>query len=125
MWRNLKWVVPIKVTGWKFIHCQFLQRPRRNLFDAARGQENIFYTWIFPSNSQGRNVRFIPKQQNVMKQLKEIKEKVQMEQDNYWKTIVAEFEVGTDVFKNEFKSKENEWKAERDVLKSDTFKMSF
>ncbi|GFX86579.1 uncharacterized protein TNCV_461991 [Trichonephila clavipes] len=21
-WRNLKWVVPIKVTGWKFIHCQ-------------------------------------------------------------------------------------------------------
>ncbi|GFX70891.1 uncharacterized protein TNCV_1688741 [Trichonephila clavipes] len=22
MWRHLKWVVPIKVTGWKFIHCQ-------------------------------------------------------------------------------------------------------
>ncbi|GFW16680.1 hypothetical protein TNCV_2353021 [Trichonephila clavipes] len=65
-----------------------------------------------------------PKQQNVMKQLKEIKEKVQMEQDNYWKTILADLKMERDVFKNELKSKENEWKAERDVLKSerDTFK---
>ncbi|GFT87607.1 hypothetical protein TNCV_774931 [Trichonephila clavipes] len=65
-----------------------------------------------------------PKQQNVMKQLKEIKEKVQMEQDNYWKTIVAELKLERDVFKNEFKLKENEGKVERDVLKSerDTFK---
>ncbi|GFU74667.1 hypothetical protein TNCV_2648361 [Trichonephila clavipes] len=60
-----------------------------------------------------------PKQQNVMKQLKEVKEKVQMEQDNYWKTKVADLKMERDVFKNELKSKENEWKAERNVLKSE------
>ncbi|GFX84898.1 hypothetical protein TNCV_4997301 [Trichonephila clavipes] len=65
-----------------------------------------------------------PKQQNAMKQLREIKEKVQMERDNYWKTIVADLKMEQDVFKNEIQSKGNEWKAERDVLKSerDTFK---
>ncbi|GFX82801.1 hypothetical protein TNCV_1699201 [Trichonephila clavipes] len=59
-----------------------------------------------------------------MKQLKEVKEKVQMERDNYWKPIVVDLKMERDVFKNEFKSKENEWKAERDVLNSerDTFK---
>ncbi|GFS93935.1 uncharacterized protein TNCV_3409581 [Trichonephila clavipes] len=59
-----------------------------------------------------------------MKQLKEVKEKVQKERDNYWKPIVADFKMERDVFKNEFKSRENEWKTERDVLKSesDTFK---
>ncbi|GFT76329.1 hypothetical protein TNCV_564811 [Trichonephila clavipes] len=65
-----------------------------------------------------------PKQQNVVKQLKEVKEKVQMERDNYWNTIVAELKLERAVFKSDFKSKENEWKAERDVLKSErnTFK---
>ncbi|GFS95425.1 uncharacterized protein TNCV_409881 [Trichonephila clavipes] len=59
-WRHLKWVVPIKVTGWNFIHCQVSFNGQEEVFDAARGQENIFHTWIFTSNSQGRNVRFIP-----------------------------------------------------------------
>ncbi|GFX86580.1 hypothetical protein TNCV_462001 [Trichonephila clavipes] len=56
-----------------------------------------------------------PKQQNVMKQLKDIKEKG--ERDNYWKTIVADLTTERDVFKNE--SKENEWKVKIDALKSE------
>ncbi|GFY23832.1 hypothetical protein TNCV_3536261 [Trichonephila clavipes] len=56
--------------------------------------------------------------------MKQFKEKLQMEQDNYWKSIVEDLKSERDIFKNELQSKENEWKAERDALKSerDTFK---
>ncbi|GFS58301.1 hypothetical protein TNCV_2474811 [Trichonephila clavipes] len=56
--------------------------------------------------------------------MKQFKEKGQMEQDNYWKSIVEDLKSERDIFKNEFQFKENEWKAERDALKSerDTFK---
>ncbi|GFW25986.1 uncharacterized protein TNCV_3316581 [Trichonephila clavipes] len=124
-WRNLKWVVPIKVTGWKFILCQIPFNGQEERYLTLHGDKKIYFT---PGYSlqilKDRLYVLSPKQQNVMKQLKKIKEKVQMEQDNYWKTIVADLKMERDVFKNELKSKENEWKAERDVLKSetDTFK---
>ncbi|GFX09251.1 hypothetical protein TNCV_1068371 [Trichonephila clavipes] len=51
--------------------------------------------------------------------MKQFKEKVQMEQDNYWKRIVEDLKLDRDIFKNEFQSKENEWKAERDAVKSE------
>ncbi|GFY61710.1 uncharacterized protein TNIN_226161 [Trichonephila inaurata madagascariensis] len=124
-WRHLKWVVPIKVTGWKFIHCQIPFNGQDEAYLTLYGDKKIVFK---PGYSLQilKDEMFVlsPKQQNVMKQLKEIKEKVQMERDNYWKTIVADLKMERDVFKNEYKSKENEWKAERDVLKSerDTFK---
>ncbi|GFV98935.1 uncharacterized protein TNCV_3389981 [Trichonephila clavipes] len=57
-WRNLKWVVPIKVTDWKFIHCPvpFLGEAYLTLY----GDKKYIKTRKFSSNSQGRNVRFIP-----------------------------------------------------------------
>ncbi|GFT98598.1 uncharacterized protein TNCV_5091211 [Trichonephila clavipes] len=124
-WRNLKWVVPIKVTGWKFIHCQIPFNGQEERYLKLHGDKKIYFT---PGNSlqilKDKMYVLSPKQQNVMKQLKEIKEKVLMEQDNFWKTIEADLKMERDVFKNELKSKENEWKAERDVLKSErvTFK---
>ncbi|GFT23937.1 hypothetical protein TNCV_3207871 [Trichonephila clavipes] len=51
--------------------------------------------------------------------MKQFKEKVQMEQDNYWKRIVEDLKSERDIFKNEFQFKENEWKAERDAVKSE------
>ncbi|GFT01905.1 hypothetical protein TNCV_4782641 [Trichonephila clavipes] len=56
--------------------------------------------------------------------MKQFKEKVQMEQENYWKGKVLDLKLQRDMFKNDLQSKENEWKAERDALKSerDTFK---
>ncbi|GFS73058.1 hypothetical protein TNCV_3606491 [Trichonephila clavipes] len=51
--------------------------------------------------------------------MKQFKEKVQMEQDNYWKRIVEDLKSERDIFKNDFQSKENEWKAERDAVKSE------
>ncbi|GFW90548.1 uncharacterized protein TNCV_565861 [Trichonephila clavipes] len=122
-WRNLKWVVPIKVTGWKFIHCRILFNDEAYL--TLYGDKKMYFK---PGNSlqilKDEMYVLSHKQQNIMKQLKEVKEKVQMERDNYWKPIVAYLKMERDVFKNEFKSKENEWKAERDVLKSerDNFK---
>ncbi|GFS59695.1 uncharacterized protein TNCV_1795691 [Trichonephila clavipes] len=124
-WRNLKWVVPIKVTGWKFIHCQVPFNGQEERYLTLHGDKKIYFKPGYSLQILKDEMYVLsPKQQNVMKQLKEITEKVQMERDNYWKTIVAELKLERDVFKNEFKSKENEWKAERDVLKSerDTFK---
>ncbi|GFW94128.1 uncharacterized protein TNCV_1978681 [Trichonephila clavipes] len=119
-WRHLKWVVPIKVTGWKFIHCQVPFNGQEERYLTLHGDKKIYFT---PGYSlqilKDKMYVLSPKQQNVMKQLKEIKEKVQMEQDNYWKTEVADLKMERGVFKNELKSKENEWKAERDVLKSE------
>ncbi|GFQ75459.1 hypothetical protein TNCT_386861 [Trichonephila clavata] len=59
-----------------------------------------------------------------MNQIKEIKEKMQKERDDYWKPIVADLKRECDVFKNEWTFKEKKWKAERNVLKleRDTFK---
>ncbi|GFW95402.1 uncharacterized protein TNCV_2971241 [Trichonephila clavipes] len=122
-WRSLKWVVHIKVTGWKFIHCQISFNDEAYL--TLYGDKKIYFK---PGNSlqilKDEMYVLSHKQQNIMKQLKEVKEKVQMERDNYWKPIVVDLKRERDVFKNEFKSKENEWKAERDVLKPerDTFK---
>ncbi|GFX86626.1 uncharacterized protein TNCV_1994881 [Trichonephila clavipes] len=124
-WRNLKWKVPIKVTGWKFIHCQVPFNGQEERYLTLHGDKKIYFTPGYSLQILKDEMYVLsPKQQNVMKQLKEIKEKVQMERDNYWNTIVVELKLERDVFKNEFKSKENEWKAERDVLKSerDTFK---
>ncbi|GFU11642.1 uncharacterized protein TNCV_5024771 [Trichonephila clavipes] len=88
-WRNLKWVVPFKVTGWKFIHYQvpFLGKAYLTLY----GDKKIY---LKPGNSlqilKDEMYVLSPKQQNVMKQLKEIKGKRQTERDNYWKTIVVD-----------------------------------
>ncbi|GFY77633.1 hypothetical protein TNIN_165021 [Trichonephila inaurata madagascariensis] len=124
-WRHLKWVVPIKVTGWKFIHCQIPFNGQEERYLMLHGDKKIVFKPGYSLQILKDEMYVLsPKQQNVMKQLKEIKGKVQMERDDYWKTIVADLKMERDVFKNEYKSKENEWKAERDVLKSerDTFK---
>ncbi|GFW00009.1 hypothetical protein TNCV_3567991 [Trichonephila clavipes] len=124
-WRNLKWVVPIKVTGWKFIHCQIPFNGQEDSYLTLHGDKKLYFKPEYSLQILKDEMYVLSsKQQNVMKQLKEVKEKVQMERDNYWNTIVAELKLERNVFKNEFKSKENEWKAERDVLKSerDTFK---
>ncbi|GFV58385.1 uncharacterized protein TNCV_2480981 [Trichonephila clavipes] len=124
-WRHLKWEVPIKVTGWKFIHCQVPFNGQEERYLTLQGDKKIHFTPGYSLQILKDQMYVLsPKQQNVMKQLKEVKEKVQMERDNYWNTIVAELKLERDVFKNELKSKENEWKAEKDVLKSerDTFK---
>ncbi|GFX33194.1 uncharacterized protein TNCV_2353631 [Trichonephila clavipes] len=119
-WRHLKWKVPIKVTGWKFIHCQVPFNGQEERYLTLHGDKKIYFTPGYSLQILKDEMYVLsPKQQNVMKQLKEIKEKVQMEQDNYWKTIVADLKMERDVFKNEFKLKENEWKSERDVLKSE------
>ncbi|GFT24476.1 uncharacterized protein TNCV_3252931 [Trichonephila clavipes] len=108
MWRHLKWVVPIKVTGWKFIHCQVPFNDQEERYLTLHGNKKLYFT---PGYSlqilKDETYVLSPKQQNAMKQLKEITEKVQMEQDNYWKTIVAYLKMELDVCKNEFKLKEN------------------
>ncbi|GFU97378.1 uncharacterized protein TNCV_3889931 [Trichonephila clavipes] len=119
-WRRLKWKVPIKVTGWKFIHCQVPFNGQEERYLTLHGDKKIYFTPGYSLQILKDEMYVLSsKQQNVMKQLKEIKEKVQMERDNYWNTIVAELKMERDVFKNEFKLKENEWKSERDVLKSE------
>ncbi|GFQ85942.1 hypothetical protein TNCT_622131 [Trichonephila clavata] len=59
-----------------------------------------------------------------MNQIKEMKEKMQKERDDYWKPIVADLKKELEVFKIEWTSTEKKWKAERNVLKleRDTFK---
>ncbi|GFY48927.1 uncharacterized protein TNIN_205831 [Trichonephila inaurata madagascariensis] len=124
-WRNLKWVVPIKVTGWKFIHCQIPFNDQDEAYLTLHGDKKIVFKPGYSLQILKDEMYVLShRQQSVMKQLREIKGKVQMERDNYWKTIVADLKMERDVLKNEFQSKENEWKAERDVLKSerDTFK---
>ncbi|GFY11866.1 hypothetical protein TNCV_4973661 [Trichonephila clavipes] len=124
-WRHLKWVVPIKVTGSKVIHCQVPFNGQEERYLTLHGDKKIYFTPGYSLQILKDEMYVLsPKQHNVMKHLREIKEKVQMERGNYWKTIVADLKMERDVFKNEFQSKENEWKAERDVLKSerDTFK---
>ncbi|GFX71972.1 uncharacterized protein TNCV_4629001 [Trichonephila clavipes] len=107
-WRHLKWEVPIKVTGWKFIHCQVPFNGQEERYLTLHGDKKIYFTPGYSLQILKDEMYVLsPKQQNVMKQLKEIKEKVQMEQDNYWKSIVADFKMERDVFKNEFKLKEN------------------
>ncbi|GFW57208.1 uncharacterized protein TNCV_541241 [Trichonephila clavipes] len=115
-WRHLKWVVPIKVTGWKFIHCEVPFNGQKERYLTLHGDKKLYFTPGYSLQILKDEMYVLsPKQQNAMKQLKEIKEKVQMEQDNYWKTIEADLKMERDVFK----LKENEWKAERDVLKSE------
>ncbi|GFY56117.1 uncharacterized protein TNIN_277681 [Trichonephila inaurata madagascariensis] len=124
-WRHLRWVVPIKVTGRKFIHCQVPFNGQEESYLMLHGDKKIVFKPGYSLQILKVEMYVLsPKQQNVLKQLREIKEKVQMERDDYWKTIVVDLNMGRDVFKNEYKLKENEWKAERDVLKSerDTFK---
>ncbi|GFT01907.1 uncharacterized protein TNCV_3056541 [Trichonephila clavipes] len=119
-WRHLKWKVPIKVTGWKFIHCQVPFNGQEERYLTLHGDKKIYFTPGYSLQILKDEMYVLSsKQQNVMKQLKEIKEKVQMEQDNYWKTIVADLKRERDVFKNEFKLKENEWKSERDTFKAE------
>ncbi|GFT53960.1 hypothetical protein TNCV_2442291 [Trichonephila clavipes] len=75
-WRNLKWVVPIKVTGWKFIHCHIPFNGQEKRYLTLHGDKKIYFT---PGNSvqilKDEMYVLSPKQQNVMKQLKEIKER--------------------------------------------------
>ncbi|GFW26015.1 hypothetical protein TNCV_3316871 [Trichonephila clavipes] len=75
-WRNLKWVVPIKVTGWKFIHCQIPFNGQEERYLTLHGDKKIYFT---PGYSlqilKDRLYDLSSKQQNVMKQLKKIKEK--------------------------------------------------
>ncbi|GFV77377.1 uncharacterized protein TNCV_3759101 [Trichonephila clavipes] len=47
-WRNLKWVVPIKVTGWKFIHCQIPFNGQEERYLTLHGDKKIYFT---PGNS--------------------------------------------------------------------------
>ncbi|GFW52995.1 uncharacterized protein TNCV_2803031 [Trichonephila clavipes] len=114
-WRHLKWKVPIKVTGWRFIHCQVPFNVQEERYLTLQGDKKIYFTPGYSLQILKDEMYVLsPKQQNVMKQLKEVKEKVQMERDNYWNTIVAELKL-----KRIFEQKKNEWKAERDVLKSE------
>ncbi|GFQ71486.1 uncharacterized protein TNCT_396041 [Trichonephila clavata] len=120
-WRHLKWIVPIKVTGWKFIRCKIPFEGET--YWTLYGDKKINFKESLQVFKDEMYV-LSPKQQNVMNQIKEIKEKMQKERDDYWKPIVTDLKKELDVFNNEWKSKENERKAERNVLKSerDTFK---
>ncbi|GFV98920.1 uncharacterized protein TNCV_200651 [Trichonephila clavipes] len=93
-WRHLKWVVPIKVTGWKFIHYQVPFNGQEERYLTLHGDKKIYFTPRY-SLQILKNEMYVlsPKQQNIMKQLKEIKKKEQMEQDNYWKTKVVDLKM--------------------------------
>ncbi|GFV18676.1 uncharacterized protein TNCV_35601 [Trichonephila clavipes] len=113
--RHLKWVVPIKVTGWKFLNCAI---PLDRRFEPTKEETPLYLTlgkkmYVKERNGADReeccSLRCIrdemyilsPKQQNMMNQIKTVKNKVITERNFYWQNKLAVFFVERDVLRKE------------------------
>ncbi|GFS67053.1 uncharacterized protein NPIL_230021 [Nephila pilipes] len=127
-WGHSKWVVPIHVTGWKFLNCKIPLDPHYEpteettpLYLTLYGDKKVYLKKGEVEQDQSCSLQRIRdemyvlsrKQQNVKNQVKDGKQKVKMAQESHWKCKVAEMKAERDVFKMErdaLKSRENEWR---------------
>ncbi|GFU29269.1 uncharacterized protein NPIL_321511 [Nephila pilipes] len=147
-WGNAKWGVPIRVTGWKFLNCVIPLGTRHEptedetpLYLTLYGDKKLYVTEEIGERDECcpfqriRDELYVlsRKQQNVMNQVNDVKEKVKRAQESQWQGKVAEMKAERDVFQmerdtlkakeNEWKAKENEWKAKENEWKTKEYKL--
>ncbi|GFW99378.1 uncharacterized protein TNCV_3006801 [Trichonephila clavipes] len=119
-WYNVRWEVPIHVTGWKFLNCLIPLHPRyeetEELYLNLYGNKKLHlqdqqcsFQWI-------RDEMYVlsRKQQNTTKEIKKVKKKCTMDQKVILKAKLNEMKA-----KNELIRKEKDiLKEENDVLKT-------
>ncbi|GFX25797.1 uncharacterized protein TNCV_2639411 [Trichonephila clavipes] len=133
-WHNLRWGVPIRVMGWKFLNCWRPFHPRWeetnewsegyvtlygkkkvHLKEGNHGTECLF--------QRIRDEMYVlsRKQQNVMREMKRVKQRWDMDQRVLFKSKLNEMKAINEKIQmeqeNEWNIKEIEWKAEMEVLK--------
>ncbi|GFV01880.1 uncharacterized protein TNCV_4978321 [Trichonephila clavipes] len=114
--RHLKWVVPIKVTGWKFLNCAI---PLDRRFESTKEGTPLYLTlyndkkmYVKEGNGADReecSLRCIrgemyilsPKQQSMMNQIETVKNKVITVRNFYWQNKLAVCFVERDVLRKE------------------------
>ncbi|GFS96512.1 uncharacterized protein TNCV_3943151 [Trichonephila clavipes] len=129
-WGHLKWNVPIHVTGWKFLKCKIPLRGERT--------EMPFYVyrnkkWYLNEGvlQQMRDEMYVlsRKQQNMMNEIKKVKQVWSMDQKVLLKSKLNEMNAKYDMIQRErdmlkeerdlLKTKEKEWETKEHELKTE------
>ncbi|GFW00108.1 uncharacterized protein TNCV_3568951 [Trichonephila clavipes] len=126
-WGHLKWNVPIHVTGWKFLNCKIPFRYEMAPFYVYRNKKWYLNQCLF---QRMRDEMYVlsRKQQNMMKEIKKIKQEWAMDQKVILRAKLNEMKAKNDLIQREkdilkevndvWKTREQEWKTRENQLNS-------
>ncbi|GFS62545.1 uncharacterized protein TNIN_134421 [Trichonephila inaurata madagascariensis] len=138
-WGHLKWNVPIHVTGWKFLNCGIPFR-----YEVTEEETPLYVTLYhnkklyLKDGNQGNECLFqrirdemyvlSRKQQNIMKEIKKVKQEWAMDQKVILRAKINEMKAKNDLIQREkdllkeendvLKTKEQEWKSKENEWKT-------
>ncbi|GFU74708.1 hypothetical protein TNCV_2430981 [Trichonephila clavipes] len=129
-WGHLKWNVPIYVTGWKFLNCKIPFRCVRTemRFCVNRNKKWYLNECVF---QQMRDEMYVlsRKQQNMMNEIKKVKQEWSMDQKVLLKSKLNEMNSKYDMIQRErdmlkeernfLKTKEKEWELKEHEFKTE------